>query len=788
MLRGMLIPAMVFALFIPIACIAQIFSGKVADSSTDQGIARAVVLLHELKLSTMTEKDGSFNLAEVRAGHYHLHVTCIGYEARSVDIILPDDNGRVFEMKPTTLELDEAVVEDSYLKTDAAQRSLQVEQLNSEEMGEAAMMNLSQTMSQLPGVRSLSVGTGIAKPVIRGLSGNRVIVNQSGVKQEGQQWGNDHGLEIDPGTVERLELIKGPSSLLYGSDGLGGVINILPPAIAQENTWNTKLMANYNSVDESKRYSLKTAFRSGKFFVDLAASMRDYEDFRVPADRFVYLTRVLPIIDERLKNTAGRDRALSVSSGMLHEKGFWRLTLSHFDQKVGLFPGIFGIPTTSSLADDGDASNIALPRQEIKHSRAVLNINQSMTNGWLEADLGIQRNLRKELSAGHSHGNEPDPVGNVALELDLMSYSLNVRRHYINGRSKKIIGASASILESQSEGWEFLVPDYSNTSLGFFFTNQRESANGMVWNWGLRTDIANLNTARFASGIYDEEQNIIGERLRTPGTEELFWNFSGAMGFAYDLNDEHHIKLNLGKSFRVPNAAELASNGVHHGTFRHERGQIDLRSEHGYQLDAAWWYRKPNFHWSFTPYFSYYQDFIYLRPSAEFSDLPEAGQVYEYSQHNALFSGAELFVDWHPVKSIHVSWLSDGVFSYNLNTGLALPFTPPIRNRMAVSWENEGSKMESKLGFAFNLIGDQNYVDRNEEITPGYTTIDLNASIVLPGLQGLKLNFAVNNLLDRAYMDHLSRYRQLQLPAQGRNLLISLILPFEGKINKNENQ
>jgi iron complex outermembrane receptor protein len=233
----------------------------------------------------------------------------------------------------------------------------------------------------------------------------------------------------------------------------------------------------------------------------------------------------------------------------------------------------------------------------------------------------------------------------------------------------------------------------------------------------------------------------------------------------------------------MPTPAELSSNGVHHGTFRHERGDPNLDSERGIQGDLNLTYQKKEMYFLFTPFIGYYDKYIYLAPEPEFSDLPAGGQLYQYTQHDALFTGFEFDFEYEILPDLTAKITSEYVWNLNLETQLPLPFTPPF----SIMGELEYGKRTNSstityyfVGAGYHYFADQNRVDRNELPTAGYSLVDLSGGFDFKiGNQIAHFRISVNNLFDKAYMNHLSRYRLLNLPEQGRNIIISLKMPFE---------
>ncbi|MFZ6052259.1 TonB-dependent receptor [Halocola ammonii] len=759
-------------------------SGKVIDKSTGEALPGASVKLHETKVVTSTGLDGEFTLSNVRNGLYHLHATFVGYKAFTKEVRVNEQPVELeIELSPTSVELQEAIVESDILRTDYAQQSQDVEVAGDEFLRQESGNTLMNSLSTIPGVQAMNVGVGIAKPMIRGMSANRVQVNDQGVTQQGQQWGMDHGLEIDQFSVQRMEIVKGASSLLYGSDGIGGVINLLPAAIPEKNSFSGQFTAMGKTNNDFAGGSLSLQGNRDGLYFNARASFSEFGDYKVPAEEFTYLTRVLDIEGGALKNTAGTEKNLSLAFGLLESWGNVQLSLSRFDQKMGLFPGIIGIPTNFDLRDDGDSRDIELPYQTIVHDKALLNANIALADGWLDLDLGYQRNTRQERTRPHQVGNEPIPSSSEALFLELSTISGNVRwNRRWSEKLKTITGISGEFQENEIGGWEFLIPRYQSYSAGGFAFAEWRFRPAVTLNGGLRYDVSNINSDRYRQPIFNNEQVVIGLDERAPELNKSFSNVSAGAGMAYHPSDQFNFKLNLGKSFRWPVAAELASNGVHHGTYRHEKGDPDLNAEEGYQADITLLWLRNHLQFKVTPFFGYFENFIYLRPAAVFSDLPEGGQVYQYSQADAINTGLETNLDWHVIEPLHLQLTSEYVFQANLETGLPIPFTPPLTVRGTSIYEKK-SKLkwleEWSGGASVQVSGAQNRVDRNEDPTSGYTLLAafVSAGFKL-GKQPMEILFRVDNLLDTKYTNHLSRYKLINLPEQGRNFTATINIPF----------
>ncbi len=639
------------------------------------------------------------------------------------------------------------------------------------------------TLEKLPGISSINTGVGISKPVIRGLSLNRVIVNEYGIKQEGQQWGVDHGLEIDQFNVDRVEVLKGPVSVLYGSDGIGGVINVLPPLIPEKNTFGGEALVNYKSNNDLFSASVRLQQNTNDFYTIVRATWQDYGSYRVPADEFTYNSYKLPIYNRRLKNTAGKERSISVLNGIRRKWGHSSLYLSNYNQDAGFFTGAFGIPRAYQLTDDGKPRNIGLPRQMINHFKAVSNTHFHFHRNILELDLGYQHNRRQELSQPHAHGNGPAPEGNLALQLDLHTLTGNVRYKFHPTEAWEVItGVSVQHQENVRDGYEFLIPAYKVTQGGVYVFSEYRFTNRFLISGGIRADAADQKADRSYIYLYNEAGEQTGAQQRSPYIRRDYVNGSGSLGLAWTIAEQWKLKANAGSAYRIPAMVELTANGVHHGTFRHEMGDSSLRAERGYMLDAGLYFQKGRIKVDATPFLNYFSNYIYLRPSARFSSLPEAGQVYLYTQAQALFTGFESNVDIEITPSLNNRLSFEYVWNRNLDTRVPLPFTPPFSALNEIEYKPKIFRPllhDLFLAVSGQYFAAQRRVDTNEPETDGYFLLHFSAgNTFTTGKHKLSLLVQLRNLTNARYLNNMSRYRILNLPEQGFNTQVILRYEF----------
>jgi iron complex outermembrane receptor protein len=785
---------LIFIFFLPSSLVltAQYrIEGEVYDQSSGMSIPGAHVILGDNEQTTISDENGFFSL-NFRDYSDSVQITAsfVGKESVLYKIGLQKSQ-TVYHIHLYLNELgcekckhtDFVLVEESAL---SRQNSQSTQVYGTSFFQENLQGNFSKSLERIAGINTINVGTGIAKPVIRGLAGNRILVTQNGIVQQGQQWGNDHGLEIDALSVDRFEIIKGAASMMYGSDGLGGLINILPEKVAAHNSLKASVQGIYKSNNGHWGTSAHISSNYHNFFVLARYSRQESGDYRIPADSFVYNGFELPIFNNQLKNTAVKEENVSLTLGTIQQWGVVRFTASHFGFRSGIFSGAMGIPRAYELNPDGDNRDIDLPSQSVSHLKGIFNLDLSLPHSAeLKFDLGYQRNLRREFSFADAHLRNSSNFDNsdLALQLTLQTISSNLRLvQPLNEKLKLKTGINFQQQTNQRAGFDYLLPDFSTLRSGFYSFLEFQPNSKLKIDGGLRFDYANNKNQSFSLPI-QVNGSIITE-LSSPQLLQHFFNWAAAIGIWHSIMPQKvSVRAHLGRTFRVPYPVETVANGVHHGTFRHEQGSPDLQSENGTQIDFGTDLSIKKFELQFSGYLSYYKNYIYLSPTARFSPLPDAGQLFKYLQTDALFCGGELSWTYNIIRGISLKQAYDYVWNVNLETSLGLPFTPApvIQSQLRIELP-KAYKIFDKAYFELNhrFSFAQKRVDRNEKSTPAYQLFDLALGSTLKiKKQQLIIGFQVQNVLNTAYLQHLSRYRLLNLPEQGRNLVFSLKIPFE---------
>ncbi|KLT64878.1 TonB-dependent receptor [Pedobacter sp. BMA] len=747
------------------ASVLKDIKGKVIDGSSKQTLPGATIFIPDLKVTAVTNNGGEFTLNNLPSkGSYLVEVHYVGYKTATQIVNFANAAGLEFSLQPTAIETKEIVITGSLISSTSKRNSA-----SSAVLGKDALLapstNLIDALTKIPGVSQITTGPSISKPVIRGLGYNRIVTLDDGIKQQGQQWGDEHGIEIDQFKSDRIEVLRGAASLMYGSDALGGVINILEPSAAPEGQVKGEFISNYSTNNGLTANSLMLTGNQNGFVWRARGTYKNAYSFKTPTGYF--------------PNSGFNETDLSGMVGLNKSWGYTHLNVSSFRNNIGFYDPSLDA-NGNFVKEDGEAfmtsdyknRDLDYPRQDIRHFKIALNNNFILGNGNLKADFGYQQNQRRELEDG------PSP----ALFFDLKTYTGDLK-YYIHETDgwQPVFGLSADAGRSENKADdEFLIPDYTTYGIGVFAFAKK--------NWENNT---------FSIGArYDYRKNN-GKELFVDGEQQFaafqnkFSNVSGALGFTHQFNEEWNFKANAGSAFRAPNPAELASNGVHEGTYRYEIGNSSLNPERSYQVDAALEYEGKIVSASASIYNNYVHNFIYASNNGE-TIMAEGDEypVYRYGQVNANLYGAEATLTIHPVPFIHFENTFGYVHAENTSLNKPLAFIPAgtMRNELRFEPKLKGTN-DTYVFVGINSAFKQTRVDEVFETpTSGYTLLNagIGATFNL-GKQPIKLSVAANNLLDQKYYDALSRYKPGRFSSEdpnlgvyntGRNITFGLYIPF----------
>jgi len=776
--------------------------GKVTDKQTGESLPGVTIYIPDFKTGAVSDSDGTYKITNLPGTRLLIQATLVGYKMVAEKINLSDTSVLNIAMDESVNELNELVVTGLSKSAEKNRTPTPVTTLSQAELKQISSTNIIDAIATQPGISQVTTGAAISKPVIRGLGTNRVLTVNDGVRQEGQQWGDEHGIEIDENAVDKVEILKGPASLAYGSDALAGVIHMQSAPTLPEGKITANLVTNYQTNAGLFGYSGNFSGNRKGILWDVRYSNKSAHSYNNAYDGFVF-------------NSGFKEHAFSGIAGMNKSWGFSHLNFSVFSLKPGIPEGERDSATgqfTKAIAlndstegealatpDDLQSYSPFTPYQEIHHYKAVLNNSFVVGDGLLKAILGFQQNQRKEFA----DILKKDQYG-LFLLLNTFTYDFRYNLPEKNNLSITV-GIGGMEQNSKNKGTEFLIPDYTLFDIGFF-TVAKKNLGQFDISAGLRYDSRNetgedlyLNAAGEVTGANDSE-------AVHPFTafQSTYSGVSGSLGMTYQFSEKVYTKLNLSRGFRAPNIAEISSNGVHEGSANYILGVPGLDPENSFQVDYSIGLNSHHVTAEADLFTNTIDNYIFqgkLESVSGGDSITDGYSTFKYASGDAHLAGGEIFVDIHPHP---LDWLHfENTFSYvqamqkdQPDSMKYLPLTPPAKwtSELRATAKKTGKFFENsylKFGVDIYFRQDKFYAAYGTETaTPGYVLVSagVGTNVTSKNRTLFSLFISANNLADVAYQSHLNRLKYL--PANnatgrtgiynmGRNISFRLLIPMD---------
>ncbi|WP_372917693.1 TonB-dependent receptor [Salegentibacter sp.] len=736
---------------------AQSISGKVEDRSGEP-IALANIYLENSTIGTTTGNNGKYILSNIKKGDYQLVVSAMGYKTTKKNISVSENQKVNITLKESKDELDEVLIVDTQTgltrKTPYNVSTISMQGIENKGNPNGMMGSL----RELPGLYGAEFGQGIIKPFIRGLGFSRIVTIYQGNKLENHQWGADHGLGINDLGIKRVEVVKGPASVLYGSGALGGVL-----LVKDEDDYinSEKITGNlgttYNSVSRGIRTyaSAGKSFKSDLYFnVDLA--VENHADYQNGDQRII-------------GNSRFNSKSLRLHSGLKKENFENKLAFTYNDQDLGIITDEEMLPS-ESLATTRNDREMQLPFQEV--TDYLLSYNQETKNENFETSLHLSHhfNERREIETARE-------LTDLGLKQNHTFF--NARLSLPNRKIKHSFGVQGSFVKTKNfeNSEDFLIPDADVFESGIYYLAS-VTMNSWYLQGALRYDFRKVTADASAAYLIADDFILPGNPENRKLTRD-FEGFTGSLGATKKFNDQQQLKLNFSTGFRAPDLAELFSNGPHPGTNRFEKGNDSFGREQSYQVDATYSFRKNKFQADVSAFGSLVQNYIFFTASSE--QPPENSQeIWSYNQTDTGFYGLEFEVkySWLTQNRLETSISGAIVRAEDVDAGEHLSFIPPDNFNLKATYFALSDKSMSIFS-RLRIINDQNKVGLTEEETPGYSLLNFGANKKFSfGKNSLDAGFTIHNALDKTYVDHMSLLRAFNVSSPGRNIMLNLKYNF----------
>lgn len=794
-------------------------------TAIQQPLELATVVLPGTTFGVSTDAQGRYQLQQVPAGKHTVIFSNIGYqpEKRLVTVVAGETIEVNVQLTAVPTSLADVVVTGVSRATEIRKSPVPIVVLSKREVNLNGNGNLiDAAVKGVPGLSAVTTGPNISKPFIRGLGYNRVLTLYNGLRQEGQQWGDEHGIEIDQYDIERIEVVKGPASLIYGSDAVAGVINMLPrlpngPAgqlkgdVLSEYQTNNRLIGNSVGLHYNQRgwqYAARGSYR-------LAQAYRN-------------------ALEGRVYGTAFQELNLTGMAGVEKNWGATHLTATLYDNRQEIPDGSrdslsrrFTRQVAESPQDDiknrplvptADLSTYRINalHQRIQHYRLLSRSRLKLGSGELQALLGAQQNVRRE----YNHPTAPAQAG-LAVALNTYTYDLRYAAPTWQGLETTFGLNGMHQTNHNRAATDFPIPDYSLTDVGGY-VYAKKTFGKLDLSGGIRYDTRLLQWADFYVGAdsvtgFDRQLSTTeaaGTAPQFAAFRTRYQGISASVGATYNLSERLLLRANVARGYRAPNITEVGSNGLDPGAHIVYLGNRSFQPEFSLQQDVGLSAYLPDAEISVSVFNNHINNYIYQARLNDANGQPvvvvPGNATYQYQQGRARLYGAEVTVNLHP-KTIPalafnnslatVTGLNKEVSLLETNGAAAkyLPFIPPLRTRSEVRLTSQrawGRLSNTYVRAVLDYNAPQNRfyaVDDTETRTAGYALVGVGVGTGILGgpakQEVAQLFLQLDNALNTNYQSHLNRLKYFEYYAaspngrrgiynQGRNLSVKVVVPF----------
>jgi len=799
-------------------------SGTVTSKADSTTIPGATVTIPDLKIATATDSKGHYVLSHLPKGTYLVSISSVGYATATQKIDLAKVSVFDIRLNPSSIEAGEVVITGVSKATEVKRDPVPMAVVGKVYIDQhSASGNVIDEIANLPGISAVTTGPNISKPFIHGLGYNRVVTSEDGIRQEGQQWGDEHGIEVDQNSIDRVEIIKGPASLSYGSDAIGGVVNLITAPPVPEGKILGSVQELYGTNNGLFNESFKLQGNQDGLVWGTVISDKMAKDYQDPHDGRVYAT-----------NFNEKDGRVMV--GLNKSWGYSYLNASIFDDEQAIPDGsrdpltrqftkqISDADTIREVVPESELNSYGLPvlHQHVQLYRIYDNSNFIIGSGNLAVNVGYEYSHRREFT----HPQDADIPG---LNLQLTSLTYDVKYDFNIAKDYETTIGVNGMYQSNTLGYstDFPIPAYHQFDVGPFFV-VKKTFGKLDISGGARYDerifsgqAAYIDTAvKYFPTLYNganptSTPNVVQQ---FSALNKTFSGASGSLGATYNFSDAFLLKGNIARGFRAPSIAELSANGADPGSQIYHVGNPDFKPEFSVQEDLGAFLTLPNVSASVEIYSNHIQNYIFQEQILDANGNPERvdpngdsdpnGQYekFTYVQSRARINGADLSLDIHPISWLHFENEMTITQGINLGTGGTvpdslkyLPFIPPLHTH---------SELRATLNKGFGsfrslyVFGGFDHYDAQDHFFSAYGTETYTAgyNLLSAGIGGNVVNAKGNKVLEIfiegtnlgnvAYQSNMSRLKYFDNPTvpagvqpgifnMGRNISFKVVVPFD---------
>ena len=715
--------------------------GQIKNKESKETMVGVAIYIPELQKGTFSDEQGNYRIDNLPKGVFTFQYSYLGYKTISQEVNIEQEEITLnIELETTYIHSAEVVVSAIGYSSQHC-NAIKVESIKAEDLNNGATINIMDKLVKIPGVNMITQGPSISTPNIRGLSLSNVLVLNNGFRMNNYQFSTEHPYLISNYGISKIEVIKGPASLLYGSDAIGGVINYIGERPASVGMMEADINTAYYSNTRGYETNIGVKAHGKQYFWGVRAGMQKHGDY-------------MQGNNEAVPNTRFNDQNVQFNTGINNDFGSFTLRYNYKAARLGLTT-----PQAIALVDDKGYLN-EMWYQDLDYHQLSSHNKFYFKKLKFETNFSYQTN-RRTLFATSQH----------LLDMRLQNADYELKVNFEPSSSQKIvIGTQGNYTQNINNGApEIVIPNYYQNDFSLFGLYQKDFGHKVHFQGGLRYDYRKMYVPEIINTTIATATNL--------DTNYKSINFT--IGAVFELSEEWFIRTNFASAYRTPNIAELTQDGFHET--RYERGNIHLQSQKSYEGDIGLHYHSQMFTFDFSAFYNDIRNYIYIAPSA---DTTQQGlEIYQYGQTDATIYGLETGINYMPTKQLDLNLNYSYVIGKQKN-GDWLPMIPQnrIQGGIRISLKGLDVLKNNFVEINGNYAFKQDHITDHEEASDAYFLLNLGIGTSLKfGNQHFILSIHADNILDTQYMDHLSILREEGFYNMGRNISIKLSIPISGK-------
>ncbi|MCW3075969.1 MAG: TonB-dependent receptor [Bacteroidetes bacterium] len=796
-----------------------VLTGTIKNKDTHDPLPGAVIYFPDLKSGVASGEAGTFTITNLPKIQTLVQIKLIGFKTYVKQVDLTGNPRLDVELEESVIEEEEIVVTGTSHATEMKHSPVPMVSIDQKYLTQNSSSNIIDALIKVPGISAVTTGPNISKPYIRGLGYNRVLTLFDGVRQDGQQWGDEHGIEVDQFLIDRVEVIKGPASLIYGSDALAGVINLLSANPLPEGTVKGSLLSNYQTNNNQAAGSLNMAGNQKGFNWAVRASKKQAGNYTNKYDGKVYGTKY-------------NESDLNINIGLNKSWGYSHVNFSYYDNVQEVPDGYRDSATRKFVkhiseedtlrpivsTHELNSYDITGIHQRVQYVRAFSSSNFFVGKSKLAVNVGFQQSIRREFS-------HPQFLNLAGLYLKLNTVTYDFKFYFPELKKTQLVLGVNGMLQQNKNGraTEFVIPNYQSFDVGPFAFVKR-SFGKLDLAGGVRYDTRSFSNASLytvidpLTGFQKQSDNKTNDTTLSKQFSEYnhtFSGISGSFGATFNVSDKLSVKCNVGRGYRAPNISEISAKGIHPGTGFLQLGDGNFKPEFSLQEDVGVFFESEHISGSVELFNNIISNYIYNEKLISYSGSDsvylQSGNnypVFKFRQTTAQLYGGEFSFDIHPhpLDWLHIENSISLIYAANLggngshitDSTRYLPYIPPFHTNSEL--RADFKKQIACFSEIFVKVGLQYYAEQNrifsaygtETKTPSYTLLDAGFGTTVLNKKGKHIFTVIinaTNLTDVAYQNNMSRLKYFDnypvngtgrrgIYSMGRNISFKIIIPL----------